>query len=347
MRPKVSVIVPVYNMENYLHACVNSILKQTFTDLEVILINDGSSDNSGAICDAFAQEDSRVRVIHQANAGLGMTRNKGLSVAQGEFIGFIDSDDVIEADFYEELVRYTADNEVEAVLCGNTDVYADKIIETKHLLAGRILDHEGIVNELLPTMLGYDKYCVGYSGMAVCNGIYLKETVDRYEIAFRSEREIISEDAVFNIEFFSKCRKMAVSESVGYLYYHRNNNSLSSSYSPERFGKYEYLYNYELDILKKLGIQTAEIKLRVQSMFIANCRVVIMQECASTNSVKVKQQNIKKYLSDPVFHKVLKEYNYASYPLKLRFFTFCMEKKKAWLAYFLATLQNKYGKPRQ
>ena len=96
--PKLSVIVPVYNTEKYLRECLDSILAQAFTDFEFILVNDGSTDKSGDICDAYGQVDSRVRVIHQENGGVTAARKRGVEVAEGEYISFIDSDDWIEPD---------------------------------------------------------------------------------------------------------------------------------------------------------------------------------------------------------------------------------------------------------
>uniref|UniRef100_UPI003079CB33 glycosyltransferase family 2 protein n=1 Tax=Phascolarctobacterium succinatutens TaxID=626940 RepID=UPI003079CB33 len=94
--PRLSVIVPVYKVEKYIHKCVDSILNQTFKDFELILIDDGSPDNCGEICDEYAKKDSRVRVIHKENGGQSSARNRGLDIAKGEIIGFVDSDDDIE-----------------------------------------------------------------------------------------------------------------------------------------------------------------------------------------------------------------------------------------------------------
>lgn len=102
--PLISVIVPVYNVESYLQACANSILKQTYTNLEVVLVDDGSPDRSPEICDQIAASDSRVRVIHKANGGLSDARNAGLEAVTGDLVGFVDSDDVIEPDMYEYLL---------------------------------------------------------------------------------------------------------------------------------------------------------------------------------------------------------------------------------------------------
>ena len=101
--PLISIIVPVYNVKNYLEKCLQSICGQTYKNLEIILIDDGSSDGSGELCDLFAQRDGRIKVIHQTNAGQSAARNRGLAVAQGELLGFVDSDDWIEPDMYEFL----------------------------------------------------------------------------------------------------------------------------------------------------------------------------------------------------------------------------------------------------
>lgn len=111
MNPKISIIVPVYKVEEYLHKCIDSILAQTFTDFELILINDGSPDNCGRICDEYARKDSRVSVIHKENGGQASARNVGIDMAKGEYIGFVDSDDWIEPDMYELLYNLCTEND--------------------------------------------------------------------------------------------------------------------------------------------------------------------------------------------------------------------------------------------
>lgn len=101
----ITVIVPVYNVEKYLDRCMESILAQTYTKLEIILVDDGAADSSGAICDSYAQKDERVQVIHKENGGLSSARNAALDIAQGEYIGFVDSDDYISVDMFENYIR--------------------------------------------------------------------------------------------------------------------------------------------------------------------------------------------------------------------------------------------------
>lgn len=104
-RPEISIIVPVYQVEKYLNECIDSILAQTFTDFELILVDDGSPDNCPALCDAAAKRDSRVRVIHKQNGGVSTARNAGLDAAQGNWIAFVDSDDTVEPEYLEKCIR--------------------------------------------------------------------------------------------------------------------------------------------------------------------------------------------------------------------------------------------------
>lgn len=123
--PLISVIVPVYKVEPFLPKCVASIREQTYQNLEIILVDDGSPDNCGAMCDAFAREDSRIKVIHKPNGGLSDARNAGIEIAQGEYLGFVDSDDWIEPDMYASLLELALAEDVKLVCGGRYDVYGE------------------------------------------------------------------------------------------------------------------------------------------------------------------------------------------------------------------------------
>ena len=116
-KPLLSIIVPVYKVENYLQKCIDSILAQTFTDFELILVEDGSPDGCPALCDAAAAKDARIRVLHQKNGGLSAARNAGLDVARGEWIGFVDSDDYIAPEMYETLYKAVQSTGADLALC--------------------------------------------------------------------------------------------------------------------------------------------------------------------------------------------------------------------------------------
>ena len=127
-RSLISIIVPVYNVELYITKCIDSIICQTHSNLDIILINDGSIDLSGEICDKYAQYDSRIRVVHKQNGGQSQARNVGLSMAKGDYIGFVDSDDYIEPNMYEKLLYYMKVNHSDIVECGVKNIYSDGVV---------------------------------------------------------------------------------------------------------------------------------------------------------------------------------------------------------------------------
>ena len=128
-----SIIVPVYNVEDYLPECVDSLLEQdTETPYEILLVDDGSTDSSGSICDAYADKDARVRVIHKSNGGVSSARNTGIQMAKGAYIFFVDSDDILEPEFLSEFSPLLADG-TDLALCGNVCFYPDGREETEHL----------------------------------------------------------------------------------------------------------------------------------------------------------------------------------------------------------------------
>lgn len=129
--PQISVIVPVYNVEKYIHPCIDSILAQTFTDFELILVDDGSPDNCGSICDEYAKKDSRVRVIHQINSGVSAARNHGLEIARGQYICFIDSDDMLHAEYCQTLLNLLKDTKYDFSACATLRFWQDdRLIES-------------------------------------------------------------------------------------------------------------------------------------------------------------------------------------------------------------------------
>ena len=123
-QPLISIIVPVYKVEAYLPRCVDSLINQTYGNLEFILVDDGSPDNCGALCDAFARKDPRIRVIHKENGGLSSARNAGIDIARGEYLGFVDSDDWVEPEMFESLISMALSEDVKLVCCGRYDFKA-------------------------------------------------------------------------------------------------------------------------------------------------------------------------------------------------------------------------------
>lgn len=241
--PAISVIVPVYNAEKYLNRCIDSILGQTFTDFELLLINDGSKDNSGAICDEYAQKDTRVRVFHKENGGVSSARNVGLDEARGGWVTFVDSDDTVPYDALYLLFSNTRAGDVEFVMGGYTIVNEAGVVTYSNNKHDTIpMSREEMVGEMFSPH--YYKYW-GY----VCSKLYKTHIIRLYGISY-NEKIFFNEDRLFCIEYL--CRIMGKCVMVldsCYNYYENESsamNSLSKGYNPKFVsGFYAYTTMYQ------------------------------------------------------------------------------------------------------
>lgn len=147
---KLSVILTVYNVEKYLKRCIDSIIKQTYKDFELILVDDGSIDNSSKICDKFCKQDKRIKVIHKENGGVSSARNAGLDIAEGDYISFIDSDDYIEVDMFKKLIQIMIENNADIAQCNFKVVCKnEKMIKNKIYKDVKVGDRYVALNEII------------------------------------------------------------------------------------------------------------------------------------------------------------------------------------------------------
>lgn len=195
MKPLVSVIVPIYNVEKYLSKCIDSITNQTLTNIEIILVNDGSTDNSGIIADEYAKNDNRIKVIHKENGGQGSARNIGIELASGEYIGFVDSDDWIDLDMYDKLYNAAINNKASIAVCNRRVLDDNYNIKTVVNIKEKIIEDvkSNIVNYIVDDLL-YKHTVVVY------NKIYKSEIIKENKIYFKEVREVGSEDTLFNYQ---------------------------------------------------------------------------------------------------------------------------------------------------
>ena len=188
-QPKISVIVPVYKVENFLDRCVESIVGQTYKNLEIILVDDGSPDNCPAMCDGWAEKDSRIRVIHKENGGLCSARNAGMDIAAGDYLGFVDSDDCIEPDMYQLLVENAVSTQADISRCGifvDEESRGNGICVDCEYAKRTVIDRHTFVNGLVQG---------GHVRGVVWNKIYRADAVK--EIRF-DKQDGASEDILFN-----------------------------------------------------------------------------------------------------------------------------------------------------
>lgn len=230
MSKLVSIVVPIYNVEEYLDECIRHIVDQTHRALEIILVDDGATDSCPAICDRWAAADSRIRVIHKQNAGLGMARNSGMDAATGEYIFFLDSDDYVDTALVEKCLRNAAEVDADVVIFGYSKVYADGRIEGRQLSTKKLtFQGEEVQQLLLPCLFTYE---LGF-GVSACAKMFRLQTLKGNGLRFRSEREIISEDSFFALELFAKAKAVSVLPECLY-FYRKRENSLSRSFQPDR-----------------------------------------------------------------------------------------------------------------
>ena len=214
MHPIISVIVPVYKAEKYLHRCVDSILAQTYTDFELLLINDGSPDNCGAICDEYAIKDSRVRVFHKENGGASTARNLGLDEAKGEWITFVDSDDWIEPNMYEEMISAAKQYMVDAVYCDMVMEGTSTSVTLQY--NSQYNDHQLMYDCLAPVNVVY---------FSVCNKLISRRIFDKYNL-----RAAIGANMWEDVELAIKIRYyVASSYVINKGFYHYDGSNLSST----------------------------------------------------------------------------------------------------------------------
>lgn len=231
---RVSIIIPIYNAEEHLAKCVDSVLGQTEKNIEIILVDDGSKDNSLEICNAYAKQDKRIRVIHQENAGASAARNKGILLARGEYIGFVDSDDWIDCEMYKSMLNEAHKTDADVVMCDARTVYDDGKTQADtitQLPGNRILKKSDFTPSLLLEMAG-----------SACRCIYKN---NRYNDKRQKHNALLfplsvkfSEDRIFNLYAFGQANKVAYIKEVFYNRY-MNNKSAVHRFHEDYFEAYK------------------------------------------------------------------------------------------------------------
>lgn len=345
MQPYVTVVIPIYNVEKYLEKCINSVQNQTLKNIEIILIDDESPDNCPDICDQMAMVDSRIRVIHKKNAGLGFARNSGIEVAQGKYIAFIDADDYIETNMMEELYKLASSINADAVISGG---FIYEYPNGKSLIKQDVKEDvlfEGDITELPLFMMGADPSLpVDYIyEMSACRGIYNLELLKQHNIYFLSEREFISEDLLFHFDFSQKAQKIYLTSKC-YYHYRKNVNSLTKSFDVERFSRNVDLYNYVLNYLNNSNYQKEEEKfiLYADRMLLARARVAVGQTEEYYGCYGKEFKRVFNYISkEDTLKQLLKRYPILQLPLKHRLFVLCLKYNTSFLGFVLVWINNK------
>lgn len=228
----ISIIVPIYNMEKYLPQCLDSIVMQRMKNLEVLLINDGSTDRSAHICQEYADRDKRIKVIHKSNGGVAAARNTGLDLATGNYIGFIDPDDWIEPEMYESMHAKLSVSKYSICLCNySKDDKRSRSIKLLKIKKDH-LNKQEVIDDIIANMIGIEDLMPKYTYIMGCvwRCLYKKEFIDTYHLRFKEGLSIM-EDLVFNVEALLKADGLCIDRGPWY-HYRRNPKSILHSYNP-------------------------------------------------------------------------------------------------------------------
>ena len=284
VNPLISVIVPVYKVERYLPRCIESILRQTYTNFELILVDDGTPDRSGIICDRYAEKDSRIRVIHKENGGVSTARNAGIDAAKGEWITFVDSDDWVSDEYLETLIHPMNEERYDLIVAGVEYRYFKIVRRNSNELS---IDMSGINNEVV-----FESICkTEFSGP--CFKLFSSSIIKDNSLYF-PENVAMAEDAIFVKKYLKLCKKIYVSSKTVY-YYNRLNGfsvTMSNPYFKER-KEWDSLYiETYIETLTDLCVEEKllkkEISRKSTSLFSTNVRSAIKSLCEKEAKATIK-----------------------------------------------------------
>ena len=339
MKPKVSVIVPIWNVEKYLDRCIQSILNQTLKDIEIILVDDESPDNCPQMCDEYAKLDSRVKVIHKKNGGLGLARNSGIEVANGEFITFIDSDDFIDLCMMERLYKECKNEKLDVIYSEfNVDDYPgfrivllpEKLYIGSEQIEGLCLDMIGAE----PTFISSVKF-----QCSACKGLYSSDLIRNNKLKFLSERLYISEDLMFNLDLLKFAQRV---KFVPWQFYHYclNGVSLTHLYRSDRWQKSLIMID-ELDKRSVDFRNKEEFKHRLNRTCLFYARTAIIDNISQHNiSFRSKLTAIREIINEKHVRNSLEKYPINKLPIQWKIFAYLLKWKQVIILYILLKIYS-------
>lgn len=320
--PLISIVVPVYNVEKYLSRCINSIRRQTIKDIEIILVDDGSPDDCPQMCDEFAKEDARIRVIHKKNGGLSSARNAGLAIAKGEYVGFVDADDSIEHDMYEKLTEVIQSENVDFVMADYTRVLSDgtTYLKTVDIHEG-YYDKKKLQIEIFPVLIMGNNLEYGPL-LSVWHCLYNVAFL-KYNNIWFDEKVRWSEDNIFSAMVGYCANSFYYLKGQALYNYYQNPGTITTSYRSGAWNVYCTMNRHLEEYFRNSSIYDFTQQLKWHMLYYA-C-VCIGQ------AFLLEKVNRKKVLREILLSKELKSafenLDYTRIPIKLRVQLFLMKHK--------------------
>lgn len=338
----VSIVLPIYNVEKYLDRCMNSVVNQSYKNLEIIMVDDGSKDASCQICDEWQMKDNRVKVIHKENQGLGMARNTGIENATGEYICFVDSDDYIALDTIERLYSVVSKEDADVVTYGYRRInqygeVTDIVIPqtSKSVYVGN-----EVFDEFLPDIISRNPNTgkETWLWMSACAAMFSLQLITQTKWRFVSEREIISEDVYSLLWLYRNVSKVCVVSSAFYNYCENDTISLTRSFKPERFEQNKFFYKECIKASDILGY-SEEIRSRLSYPFLGNTVGAMKRIAISDCCLKNKIIAMKQIINDDIFCTVVSNLNISKETTLRKILYYSFKKRYVFIAYVLIYLQ--------
>lgn len=303
MKPLISVIIPVYQVEPYVAYCIESVINQTYRNLEIILVDDGSVDKSGEICDLYAERDERIRVIHQGNRGLSEARNKGIEVSRGEYLSFIDGDDWVDKRFINVMYEISTKTGCDIVQCNFQKAVDERLYED---------DREGNYTVYSSEEFSTATYTLlSWKCNIACNKLYKASLFD----GIRYPAGKIHEDEFTTYRLVWEAGRIAVTHTKLYFYRQRPDSIMGSDYSLKRLDAGEAFREREAFYLEKGEMEIFNL-VRMEHLWWIRWQLPLVKECAEDAEAVVEDlEREKKYLEkninvNPLYKKGLKFHGY-------------------------------------
>lgn len=336
MKPKVSIIVPVYKCEEFIDKMLHSLLHQTIRDVEIILVDDGSPDRSGEICDKYATEDKRIIVVHKQNGGVGPARNAGLEIAHGEYVGFCDSDDWVDVEMYEKMYLQAITNDIDIVRCNTIshETWGDRMTWCPDY-TNMVLDGEFIKSKVIPLAIApekegeFEKRLL--KGCVCC--IIRHDLLTKNKIRFKDFKS--GEDFIFITEALWNAKSLILMSEP--FYHYRRQASGSLSLSMKRFR--DYAKRYELRNIIRSIVADSQYYPIYQKRWEQEDRRYVYLDCRiatvynPTAGKKEKLKLIKEVLNSDECQKAFRTPFQGKLPLQLRALYYLISHNHPWLLY--------------
>ena len=340
--PKLSIIIPIYNVEEYLDQCVQSAINQTLQDIEIILVDDESPDSCPQMCDDYAKQDSRIKVVHKKNGGLGFARNSGLEVATGEYVTFLDSDDFVDLHTYEHLYNIAKTENLDAIFYKfKRFTNENEVVDEKPINDITKYEGENIKDLMLDIIASEPSAKVDHKiQCSSCTAMYRLAIIKEKNVRFHSERELISEDMIFNLDFLKHTTIVAFNNGEHY-HYRVNVSSLTSAVRSDRFEKNLIQYNYLKENIKTWDLDKTKANERCARFLIGYSRTAISQYLCSNIEWRGKKRWLKNILNKDIWYNLNGEYDWKELPLYPQiFFKFCIKKSYTLLFILCKTIST-------